>query len=123
MTIDIEMAEAGKAALEARISTLKRERQRLEAELARELAKAVGQNTALTPLTDIFLVAGASIVGVGVRSSAASWRRAPCGLTYMGRRPDRLVRCSCARHRQQEEEMEGLPLPFPSPYPGSTRGL
>ena len=41
--IGIEAAEAGKAALEARISTLKLERQRLEAELARELAAAVGK--------------------------------------------------------------------------------
>ena len=41
--IDIEAAEAGKAALEARIGTLKHERQRLEAELARELAAAMGE--------------------------------------------------------------------------------
>ena len=38
VTIDIDEAEAGKAALEARIRTLKQERQRLEAALARQLA-------------------------------------------------------------------------------------
>ena len=45
VTIDIVAAEAGKAALEARISTLKHERRRLEAELARELATAAAGKT------------------------------------------------------------------------------
>ena len=40
MTIDLEASEAEKAALETRISLLKRERRRLEAELTRELAAA-----------------------------------------------------------------------------------
>ena len=38
MTIDLETAEAEKAAIETRISMLKRERQRLEAELTRAYA-------------------------------------------------------------------------------------
>ena len=45
MTIDIEASEAKKAALETRISMLKHERQRLEAELTRELAAAGGKKT------------------------------------------------------------------------------
>ena len=40
VTIDLEASEAEKAALETRISLLKRERRRLEAELTRELAAA-----------------------------------------------------------------------------------
>ena len=53
VTIDIETAEAEKAALETSIRMLKRERQRLEAELTRELA-AAGK----TPLpTSIMLAA------------------------------------------------------------------
>ena len=40
VTIDLEASEAEKAALETRISMLKRERRRLEAELTRELAAA-----------------------------------------------------------------------------------
>ena len=51
VTIDIDEAEAGKAALEARIRTLKQERQRLEAKLTRELAAAAGK----TPPIDIIM--------------------------------------------------------------------
>ena len=40
VTIDLEVSEAEQAALETRISLLKRERRRLEAELTRELAAA-----------------------------------------------------------------------------------
>ena len=40
VTIDLETSEAEKAALETRISMLKRERRRLETELTRELAAA-----------------------------------------------------------------------------------
>ena len=57
VTIDLEASEAQKAALETRISMLKHERRRLQAELTRELADA-----GMTPpsIMQPSLVAGAS---------------------------------------------------------------
>ena len=59
VTIDLEASEAEKAALETRISLLKRERRRLEAELTREL-EAAGKTPPPTSIMQPSLVESAA---------------------------------------------------------------
>ena len=70
--VDIVAAEAGKAALETRISLLKRERQRLEAELARELATAAGKQPQSSSTQNILLPAAQSPAVAPASSASAS---------------------------------------------------
>ena len=71
VTIDLEASEAEKAALETRISLLKRERRRLDAEITRELA-AAGKTPPPTSMMQPSMVEAAS------SASASASDAGPC---------------------------------------------
>ena len=71
VTIDLEASEAQKAALETRISLLKRERRRLDAEITRELA-AAGKTPPPTGMMQPSMVEAAS------SASASASDAGPC---------------------------------------------